>query len=154
MKVRIEVESTDMSGEVIKTTNNAVLEERDKDYKLSYVEVLSDSGQKTKTIMYINPGSVRIIREGEIKSDFMYAEGLTHNSLYQTAYGNLPVSVVTKSFSFIGNKMSSSEDLFESFPGIINRTATVDMNIDISYSLAVEGTEPMDMRVKIKVSHI
>lgn len=152
MKVKVTVESTDASGEVIKSSNNALLEDRGKDYKISYVELLSeDTKEKTKTTMYVTSTSVRIIRDGEIKSDFMYAEGLTHNSLYQTPYGSLPVEVITRSFNFVGQKMTQSEGLFERYPGIINNTSAISMDIEIEYQMIMQGAEPMDLKVRICV---
>lgn len=152
MKVKVNIESTDESGEVIRTSTAAVLEERDNDYKITYVEALSDSGEKTKTTMYVTSTSVRIIRDGEIKSDFIYSEGLTHNSMYKTMYGEFPVSVVTRSFNFIGSKMTVGEDIFFNYVGVTTgRENAPSMKIDISYELFTEGAEPLAMRVSIRI---
>lgn len=154
MKVNVTVESIDINGEVMRSSTRALLEERACDYKVSYVERLSDSDKKTKTVMYITSGSLRIVRDGEIKSDFMYGEGLTHNSIYKTPYGDFPVSVITEKFSFFGNRMSLSQELFESFPGVSPSGNQINMNIEVLYQLILEGAEPMNMKVKLQVESI
>lgn len=152
MKVNLVIESTAAGGDTIKSSTAAILEETENNYKVTYMEELSDSGQKAKTTMYITSTSLRIIREGEAVSDFIYAEGLEHNSVYRTMYGEFPLCVVTKSFHFIGNRMSGSEDLFCSYPGVRSRAAAIRMRIDIEYALILAGQEPLDMKVSININ--
>ena len=152
MKVKLEIESTDMDGSVMRTDTIAMMEFREKDYRLMYVEDLSGQGNKTKTTLHLTSGSLRILREGEINSDFMYADGLEHNTLYVTPYGDIPVTLVTEQFDFMGSQTEVAEDMFTQ--GIRVLPITFFMSYYVEYSLNIQGAEPMPMKVKVNVRPI
>ena len=95
MKVNIEIESVDVSGEIIKTKNFAIMDVREFDFRLTYVEDLSGEGIKTRSTMFVSPEELRIIRKGELNTDFMYGKNVVHNTSYRTPYGAFPVTVTT-----------------------------------------------------------
>ncbi|MGN0435284.1 MAG: DUF1934 family protein [Wujia sp.] len=152
MKVKLEIESTDMDGSVMRTDTIAMMELRDKDYRLMYVEDLSGQGNKTKTTLHLTSGSLRILREGEINSDFLYAEGLEHNTLYGTPYGKIPVTLVTEQFDFMGSSMEVAEDMFHA--SLKTLPLTFFMSYYVEYSLNIQGAESMPMKVKVNVKPI
>lgn len=152
MKVRLEIESTDMEGSIMRTDTTALLERRENDYKLVYVEDLSGQGKKTRTTLLLTSGSIRILREGEVNSDFMYADGLEHNTVYVTPFGDIPVTLVTEQFDFMGSQMEIAEEI--PLPEIKSLPITFFMSYYVEYSLNMRGTEPMPMKVKVSVRPI
>lgn len=152
MKVKLYIESTDMEGEVIKTEHNAMLEEREHDYKLTYVEDISGEGKKTRTTMYICGSSMRIIRDGELVSDFIYANELEHNTSYITPFGEIPVTVITHDYSFVGNHVSYGDDIFSGVTNPLNSGKHFTIDAKADYSLIVHGTDPIIMSVKVRIA--
>lgn len=140
MKVNIEIESVDISGEVIKTKNFAIMDIREFDYRLVYVEDLSGEGIKTRSTMFVSPEELRIMRKGELNTDFIYGKNMVHNTSYITPYGAFPVTVTTLSYSY-----EFQGDLEDDEIGFAIKVAT-------SYSLQVGEDEPMKMSIKLCIT--
>ena len=100
MKVNLEYESIDMEGEKSLSKVMAIMEIRESDYRLVFVEDLSGEGNMTRSTMMLSEEGMRIIRKGELNTDFMFGPALVHNTNYATPYGNLPISLITKEFTF------------------------------------------------------
>ena len=82
---------------------------------------MSGEGVLTKTTMYVSPTELRIIRRGELITDFIYGDSLTHNTTYETPFGNIPVTLITESYEY-------TDMLHEPKTGInINSSYTLDM---------------------------
>lgn len=121
MRVKIIIESTDQDGLKNKSENTAVIFKEKNGYRLTYSEDLSGEGVLTKTTMYVSPTELRIIRRGELITDFIYGESLTHNTTYETPFGNIPVTLITESYEY-------TDMLHEPKTGInINSSYTLDM---------------------------
>ena len=140
MKVNIEIESVDVSGEIIKTKNFAIMDVREFDFRLTYVEDLSGEGIKTRSTMFVSPEELRIIRKGEHNTDFMYGKNVVHNTSYITPYGAFPVTVTTLNYKyeFVG-------DLEDDKKGFA-------INVATTYTLQVGEDEPMKMSIKMCIS--
>ena len=140
MKVNIEIESMDISGEVIKTKNFAIMDIREFDFRLVYVEDLSGDGVKTRSTLFVSPEELRIIRKGELNTDFMYGKNVVHNTSYITPYGAFPVTLTTLSYKyeFVGD--------------LENEEVGFAINVATSYTLQVGEDEPMKMSIKICIT--
>lgn len=147
MKVNLEYESIDADGEKQISRVAAIMDVRMKDYKLSFVEDLSGDGKTTISTMYLSPDSMRIIRKGEVITDFMFGEALTHNTNYATPYGNLPVTISTNEFTFSVSHPDFRETIFAK-----NGDAPCDFCISayVSYDILMNGVKmPMSMKVRV-----
>lgn len=140
MKVNIEIESVDMNGEVIKTKNFAIMDVRDFDFRLVYVEDLSGDGKKTRSTLFVSPEELRIIRKGELNTDFMYGKNVVHNTSYITPYGAFPVTITTLSYKYELEGDLEDEDI-----GFA-------INVATSYTLQVGEDEPMRMSIRICIT--
>ena len=100
MKVNIAFETTDMDGEISKTSQFAVMERTKDGYRLVYVEDVLNNGNKIKATMLVTNDSLRVIRSGAVNCDFMYGTAMVHNTSYETPYGKFPVTLTTKSYFF------------------------------------------------------
>ena len=142
MKAIIEFENTDADGEVTKSKVSAVMEVRQNDFRLVYVEDLSGDGKLTKSTLTLSGDSMRIIRKGELTTDFIYGMNLIHNTTYQTPYGTLPVVVETENYSFEAEGVSEENNaLQENFR----------LQVQTAYKLIVGGEEPLKLNMKITV---
>lgn len=100
MRVKVIVESMDQDGITSRSENTAVIFKENEGYRLTYSEDLSGEGTLTKTTMHISPFELRIIRRGELITDFIYGEALTHNTSYETPLGTIPITLITESYEF------------------------------------------------------
>lgn len=140
MKVNLEIESVDISGEVIKTKNFAIMDIREFDFRLTYVEDLSGEGIKTRSTMFVSPEELRIIRKGELNTDFIYGKNMVHNTNYITPYGAFPVTVKTLSYKYEFQGDLEDEDI-----GFA-------INVATDYTLQVGEDEPMKMSIKLCIT--
>ncbi len=144
MKVKLEIESIDADGQSSKITTMAVMELRQYDFRLIYIEKVSDDGKlKANVELIIAPHGMRIIRKGDLCSDFFYEENLKHNTTYQTPYGEMPITVETSSYDYsvCGGSLAGLSEVFE-------------INVDIKYALYVASEDSLLMNVKMKVTNI
>lgn len=140
MKVNIEIESVDADGEKIKTKNFAIMDTREFDFRLTYVEDLSGEGIKTRSTMFVSPEELRIIRKGELNTDFIYGKNMVHNTSYITPYGAFPVTVTTLSYDY--KFQGDLEDVDIGFA----------INVATTYTLQVGEDEPMRMSIRMCIS--
>lgn len=140
MKVNIEIESVDITGEKIKTKNFAIMDVRDFNFRLVYVEDLSGDGIKTRSTLFVSPEELRIIRKGELNTDFIYGNNMVHNTSYITPYGAFPVTIKTLSYKYELQGDIEDEDI-----GFAIKVAT-------SYTLQVGEDEPIKMSIKLCIT--
>lgn len=100
MRVSIVIESVDQDGIKSRSENSAVIYKESDGYRLTYTEDLSGEGNLTKTTMFLSEAELRIIRRGELVTDFIYGEALTHNTSYETPFGTIPITLVTESYEY------------------------------------------------------
>ena len=147
MKVNLEYESIDADGEKQLSKVAAIMEVRKDNYKLTFIEDLSGEGKTTRSTMYLSPENMRIIRKGELNTDFMFGPALVHNTNYATPYGNLPVTITTKDFSFLP---SHPDILGDNMLSDVSLPADFSLNVSTSYDIEMNGAKmPMSMRVRV-----
>lgn len=139
MQVKIIIEGTDQDGIKSISENYAIMSEEKNGYRLAYSEDLSGEGVLTETTMFISKSELRIIRRGELESDFIYSNDLTHNTSYKTAFGIIPLTLITNSFEYLDMLKDNDSHLK------INTSYAIDMG-DSLMPPAV-----MDMKIIIKV---
>lgn len=139
MRVNLVIESTDGEGTKSRSENTALMYKHNDGYRLTYSEDLSGEGEITKTTMYINSSELRIIRRGELTTDFIYSEAVTHNTAYETPFGNLPITLITEKYECIDNFL---EDALGEL--IINSSYLLDVGDSL--------TPPTSMNMFIKVT--
>lgn len=141
MRVHLEFENTDADGSITKSEVTAIMELRDKNYILTYVEDLSGDGNLTKSSLILSEDSMRIIRKGELTTDFMYGKNIVHNASYQTPYGTLPVTVMTERYSFQAVGTEENDAVGEKLR----------LRAHAAYRLTIGEEEPLRFNMKITV---
>lgn len=63
---------------------------------LTYQESELTGLEGTQTTIQVEPGSVTILREGEVNSQMVFQQGRKHLSMYNTPYGALAMGVSTR----------------------------------------------------------
>lgn len=148
MKVTIEFETIDGNNECTLTKVLAVMEIRKFDYRLVYIEKLSEDGKSTANAeMLISKQGMRIKRQGALTSDFLYENALVHHTTYQTPYGTLPITITTGEYSMQVGSSTSTEDLWNQ-PSLPEDFL---IQVHAVYTLTIDGGEPMPMDVRIKI---
>ena len=82
-----EPEKTDVSAD-------GFLKISDGEYVISYVE--KTDGGRVSSDIFITDGSVRVKRSGDIESDMLFSEGLSHKSVYTVPPYSFDAEVFTK----------------------------------------------------------
>ncbi|MBQ8412575.1 MAG: DUF1934 domain-containing protein [Lachnospiraceae bacterium] len=147
MKVNLEYESIDMDGETHTSKVLALMEIKKLYYRLVFVEDLSGEGSMTRSIMMLSKEAMRLIRKGEINTDFVFDTTLTHNTSYVTPFGNIPVTLTTETYDF-----SVSHPEFEEENPMSKEIIPADFSINAyaSYYISIDGQAiPMSMKVKV-----
>lgn len=159
MKVNIEFESTDAYGEVSVTNVFAVMEVRQFDYRLVYVEDLSGEGKMTKSTMLMSDRELRILRTGELDTDFIYGNAMVHHTTYKTPYGVLPVTLETENYKFrVGRKgdvvSEADSNLQDGEWNGVGLPDDFEIRAETGYKLIMAGQEPLAMRMKIRITGV
>lgn len=79
--------------EVIQLTTEGVMELRDGGWDISYEESDLTGLKGVTTTFRIEPDRVILTRTGNLNSQMIFQQGVTHDSLYQMDFGALMISV-------------------------------------------------------------
>lgn len=124
----------DQEPEVIELVTEGSMELRNGGWDISYEESALTGLEGVTTTFRVEPGRVILKRTGKLKSEMIFEEGVSHDSLYQMAFGAL---LMTVKATFV-------------FFDIVEDGGT----IDLSYNIDIENTEAgiidyhLDIRAK------
>lgn len=152
MRVSIEVETMDAEGDITVVNIPAAMEIRQGECRLVYVEKLSDEGGNTRTVMTISGKKMRIIRKGEINSDFIYESSLIHNTMYGTPYGTFPVTIETNRYNCRIYSVSEDGKLQKEPVWPVDRSHIHEIHAEADYKLSINGGEPLELSIKLKIT--
>ena len=124
----------DQEPEVIELVTEGTMELRNGGWDISYQESALTGLEGVTTTFRVEPGKVTLTRTGALNSEMVFEEGVSHDSLYQMAFGTLMLTVKA---TFV---------YFDIVPdgGVI----------DLSYDINIENTEAgvidyhLDIRAK------
>ena len=124
----------DQEPEVIELVTEGTMEFRSGGWDISYQESALTGLEGVTTTFRVEPGKVTLTRKGALNSEMVFEEGVSHDSLYQMAFGTLMLTVKA---TFV---------YFDIVPdgGVI----------DLSYDINIENTEAgvidyhLDIRAK------
>lgn len=111
----------DQEPEVIELTTEGTMRLRDGGWDITYEESALTGLEGVTTTFRVEPGVVTLTRTGALKSQMVFQEGVPHDSLYQTPFGALMLTV------------QASSVFYDIVPdgGVI----------DLSYTINIENTE-------------
>ena len=83
----------DQEPEVIELVTEGVMELHDGGWDIRYEESQLTGLEGVTTTFRVEPGKVILTRAGKLSSQMVFQEGLSHDSLYQMAFGTLMLTV-------------------------------------------------------------
>ena len=90
----------DQDPDVIELVTEGTMEFRDGGWEIAYEESDLTGLEGVTTTFRIEPGKVTLSRSGKLNSQMVFQQGMTHESLYQMAFGALMISVKATSVFF------------------------------------------------------
>ena len=79
--------------EVIELVTEGSMEFRDGGWEIVYEESALTGLEGVTTMFRVEPGRVVLRRTGTLRSEMVFEQGVSHESLYQMAFGTLMLSV-------------------------------------------------------------
>ena len=86
----------DSEPEIIELTTLGTLTQSEAGWEIAYEESDLTGMAGVKTTFCIEPGLVRLRRTGKLRSEMIFREGVSHDSLYQMEFGALLITVCAK----------------------------------------------------------
>ena len=93
LSVRGQQSYAEQDPEVIELVTEGTLEQTDSGWKICYEESELTGLQGVKTTFEIEGKTVTLTRNGKLNSQMKFCEGVAHDSLYQTEFGTLMLTV-------------------------------------------------------------
>lgn len=82
--------------DVIELTTVGTMEYRDGGWDISYEETALTGLEGVTTTFRVEPDKVILTRTGKLRSQMVFQQGVSHDSLYQMAFGALMITVCAK----------------------------------------------------------
>ena len=83
----------DQEPDEIELVTEGILEQTDSGWMLSYDESELTGLQGVNTTFFVEGKKVTLSRKGKLNSQMVFKEGVAHDSLYQTEFGTLMLTV-------------------------------------------------------------
>ena len=124
----------DAEPEVIELVTEGTMAYRSGGWDISYQESALTGLEGVTTTFRVEPGKIILRRAGKLQSEMIFQEGVSHDSLYQMAFGTMMMTVKA---TFV-------------FFDIVEDGGTIDLsyNIDIENTAAGVIDYHLDIRAK------
>ena len=117
--------------EVIELTTDGTLEFVNGGWDVRYEESELTGLKGTVTTFRLEPGCVILRREGGLRSEMVFREGIPHESLYRMDFGTLLLSVCAKSIDAAMNEQGGTIDLVYDIAIEHGEAGVVEYHLDI-----------------------
>ena len=118
--------------DVIELVTDGVLEKvDDRCWCISYQESDLTGMEGVTTTFRVEPGKVTLTREGKLRSQMVFQQGVRHESLYQMELGALMMTVCAESVSYDLRPEGGTVDLVYTIEIEHNLAGQVDYHLDI-----------------------
>lgn len=119
---------------MVELVTDGTLEYRDDGWDLSYQESDLTGLDGVTTTFRVEPGTITLTREGKLRSQMVFREGMRHESLYQMPFGTMMMAVCASKVHYDLSETGGSVDLL--------------YDIEIEQSLAGNVVYHLDVRPK------
>ena len=134
LSIRGKQTDADTDPEVIELVTEGTMEYRSGGWDISYQESALTGLEGVTTTFHVEPDRIILRRTGKLQSEMIFQEGVSHDSLYQMAFGAMMMRV-TATFVYF--------DIVED-----GGTIDVSYNIDIENTAAGVIDYHLDIRAK------
>ena len=93
LSIRGQQRYEDQEAEVIELVTEGTMDFRDGGWDISYQESALTGLEGVTTTFRVEQGKVTLSRTGKLRSQMVFQQGVVHESLYQTEFGALMLSV-------------------------------------------------------------
>ena len=100
-------------------------------WELSYMESDLTGLDGVKTIFRVEEGKITLTREGRLRSQMVFQEGVRHESLYQMEFGALMMVVCASKITHDLSEQGGTVDLVYSIEIEQSMAGTVDYHLDV-----------------------
>lgn len=121
----------DQEPDLIELVTEGTMEFADGGWNICYEESELTGLQGVTTTFRVEPGVVTLTRTGNLKSQMVFRQGQSHDSLYQMDFGALMITVCAKSVYFDLTPEGGFIDLVYSIEIEKNEAGMVDYHLDI-----------------------
>lgn len=122
----------DQEPDVIELVTEGTLEYRDGGWDIQYEESDLTGLAGVTTTFRVKPGKVVLSRTGKLRSEMVFREGQSHNSLYQMEFGALMITVCATRIFVQLDDNGGMIDLVYSIDIEQSTAGTVDYNLVIT----------------------
>lgn len=122
----------DQEPDVIELVTEGTLEYRDGGWDIQYEESDLTGLAGVTTTFRVEPGKVVLSRTGKLRSEMVFCEGQSHNSLYQMEFGALMITVCATRIFVQLDDNGGMIDLVYSIDIEQSTAGTVDYNLVIT----------------------
>ena len=121
----------DQEPEVIELVTEGTMELRDGGWDISYEESELTGLQGVVTTFRVEPGKVTLSRRGQLNSQMVFEEGVSHDSLYQMEFGTLMLTVKATRVYYDIVPDGGTIDLVYAIDIENTQAGTIDYHLDI-----------------------
>ena len=122
----------DQEPDVIELVTEGTMEFRDGGWDISYEESDLTGLSGVTTTFRVEQGKITLSRKGNLSSEMVFQEGVTHSSLYQMEFGALMITVcATRIFAQLGEGFGMI-DLVYNIDIEHSASGTVDYHLEIN----------------------
>lgn len=121
----------DQEPDLIELVTEGTMEFSGGGWNICYEESELTGLQGVTTTFRVEPGVVTLTRTGNLKSQMVFRQGQSHDSLYQMEFGALMITVCAKSVYFDLTPEGGFIDLVYSIEIEKNEAGMVDYHLDI-----------------------
>ena len=121
----------DQEPEIIELVTEGTMELRSGGWEIVYEESALTGLEGVTTMFRVEPGRVILKRTGKLRSEMIFEEGVSHESLYQMAFGALMISVKATSVFFDIVRDGGVIDLVYNIDIENTQAGVIDYHLDI-----------------------
>lgn len=121
----------DQDPDVIELVTEGTMVKTENGWQLQYQETELTGLAGVTTTFYVQPDKLILTRTGKLRSEMVFQEGVCHDSLYQTEFGTMMLSVCAKSLSYDLNEQGGVIDMCYNIELEQSMAGTVDYHLDI-----------------------
>lgn len=121
----------DQEPDSIELVTEGTMEFRDGGWDIRYEESELTGLQGVTTTFRVEPGKITLTRTGGLKSQMVFQQGVSHDSLYQMDFGALMITVCAQSIFFDITPAGGFIDLAYTIEIEKSSVGTVDYHLDI-----------------------
>ena len=122
----------DQEPEIIELVTEGTLEQTENGWEIVYQESELTGLAGVTTSFAMEPGKIVLTRTGSLKSQMVFQQGVSHDSLYQMEFGALLITVCAKKIDYAISNQGGTVDLSYQIEIEQSSAGMIDYHLQIS----------------------